>query len=361
MRVAALDPRKREILALTVRTHIATGAPVPSSVVARRYGRRVSSATVRTEMASLEQGGYLQQPHTSAGRTPTAKAYEFYAQEVATKGHLRPADQKWIDHALAAPQADAEALLERVPHVLAELCHGVGLMLAPPLTGTALDQVRFVRLDDQRVLAVVVTRAGLVRDKVLRTRESFSADELGRMSAYLNQHFRGWTLEAIRAEMERRVAAERSRFLRQALALCRESFQPGEERSPLHMEGVAHLTEQLEAGKPEEWRELLQALEEKERLAELLGHCVEGPDQSEKFSAGQPEKFSAGQPVRVVIGLESLSPAMRDFALIGAPYGRGRGLVGSLGLLGRTRMDYDRAISAVAYVAALFDQVLMEN
>lgn len=351
MKLAALDPRQREILALTVRAHIATGAPVPSSVVARKYGRRVSSATVRNEMASLEQAGYLQQPHTSAGRTPTAKAYEFYAEQVAAKRRMNPADREWINHALAAPEADAETLLERVPHVLAELCHGVGLMLAPPLIGTALDQVRFVHLDDHRVLAVVVTRAGLVRDKVVRTRERFSADELGRMSTYLNQHFRGWTLQAIRAEMERRVAAERSRFLRQALALCCESFQPGAEHGPLHMEGVAHLTEQLAGARPEEWRELLQALEEKERLAELLGQCVESLDEPEKFSAG----------LRVVIGLESLSPAMKDFALIGAPYGRGRGLVGSLGLLGRTRMDYDRAIGAVTYVATFFDRVLMEN
>jgi len=353
MKLAALDARKREILALTVRTHVATGGPVSSSVVARRYGRRLSSATVRSEMASLEQAGYLHQPHTSAGRTPTVKAYEFYAQEVAAQGHLRRADQKWIDRALASPEADADTQLERVPHVLAELCHGVGLMLAPPLTSTALDQVRFVRLDRQRILAVVVTRAGLVRDKVVRTRDHFSADELGRMSAYLNENFRGWTLKAIRAEMERRVAADRSRFLRQALTLCRQSFQPGAEHGSLQMEGVAHLTEQLEATKPEEWRELLQALEEKERLAKLLGLCVESPE--------EPEKFSAGGAVRVVIGLERVSPAMKEFALIGAPYGRGRGLVGSLGLLGRTRMDYDRAVSAVAYVAAHFDRVLREN
>lgn len=342
MKAEPLDARKREILALTVRTHIATAAPVSSSTVARRYGRCLSSATIRSEMASLEQAGYLHQPHTSAGRAPTAKAYEFYAQEAAAKARLSAADQKWISRNLAANEADAEALLERVPHVLAELCHGVGLMLAPPLTGTGLDQMRFVRLDEHRVLAVVVTRAGLVRDKVVRTRGPYGSDELERMSAYINRNFRGWTLEGIRAEMERRLAAERSCFLHQALALCRETFQPGEDRGALRMEGVAHLTEQVEATNPEEWRELLQALEEKERLAELLGNCVESPDEL----------------VRVVIGLQRLSPAMRDFALVGAPIGRSRGLFGSLGLLGRTRMDYDRAVTAVAYVATLFDQAL---
>lgn len=345
MTVEPLDPRKREILALAVRTHIATGEPVASSAIARRYGRRISSATVRNEMASLEQAGYLHQPHTSAGRAPTAKAYELYAQEVAAKARLNPAVQKWINHNLAAEKSDAQELMARVPHVLAELCHGVGLMLVPSLTATALDQVRFVALDDNRVLAVVVSRTGLVQDKVVVTRNRLHADELERMSAYLNENFRGWTLRRIRREMERRVAAERSRFLRQTLLLCRETFTPGEDRGALRLEGVAHLTEQAQGTSPEEWRQLLQALEEKERLAQLLADCLESPD----------------EPVRVLIGLERLSPAMRDFALVGARYGSESGPFGSLGLLGRTRMDYERAVTAVAYVAALFDQVWAGN
>jgi heat-inducible transcriptional repressor len=213
----------------------------------------------------------------------------------------------------------------------------------PPLASTALDQVRFLALDAERLLAVVVTRAGLVRDKVVRNRIRLRADELERMNSYLNQNFRGWTLAGIRAEMERRVAAERSEFLRLALQLCRETFQP-QEGAALRLDGLVHLTEQLEGIAPEEWRELLEALEEKERLAQLLADCVESPEQT----------------LRIVIGLERLAPAMKDFALIGARYGRGR-FSGSLGLLGRVRMDYDRAVSAVAYVAQFFDTRVTEN
>lgn len=345
MKAELLEGRKGEVLAAIVHTHIVTGSPVSSSTVARKHKGPISSATVRHEMASLEESGYLHQPHTSAGRVPTAKAYEFYAQEVAARARLRPADQKWINHNLARKGADAEQLLTRAPHVLSELCHAVGLALAPPLTGTALEQVRFVRLDDQRILAVVVTHTGRVRDKLVRTRESFRTDELERMSTYLNQHFRGWTLEAIRTEIERRVAAERSQSSRQALALGRESFDPDDAPGALHLEGMAHLIEQAEAVSPNEFRELLQALEEKERLAQLLSDCLESPD----------------QPIRIVIGLERLTPAMKDFALISARYGRGRRVFGSLGLLGRTRMDYARAITAVSYTAALFDRLLTEN
>lgn len=340
-----LEERKRGILAAVVRAHIIAGAPVSSAIVARRSGHHVSSATIRNEMAGLEAAGYLFQPHTSAGRIPTAKGYEFYAQEVAAKARLRPADQQWINRNLGTEEGDTQALLARVPRVLSELCHSVGLILVPPLAGTVLDQVRFVRLDDQRVLAALVTRAGLVRDKVVATRERFRSDELERMSAYLNQHFRGWTLKAIRAEIDRRVEAERSQFLRQALTLCRESFDSSETSDALHVEGMAHLVERAEAVSPETLRELLAALEEKERLACLLKDCLESPE----------------PPVRIVIGLQRLTPAMKDFAFIGARYGGGERATGSLGLLGPTRMDYARAIAAVAYVAALFDRLGTEN
>lgn len=344
MTVEPLEERKAQILAAVVRAHISTGAPVSSSSVADDFAAPLSSATVRHVMAALEEAGYLHQPHTSAGRVPTVRAYEFYAREVAAKARLRPADQKWINRSLAAGRADAEQLLARVPHVLSELLHGVGLVLIPPLAGTVLGQIRLVLLDDRRLLTVVVTREGRVTDKIIRPRERFRIDELDRMSAYLNENFRGWALGAIRAELERRVAAERSQFLRQAAALCQETFAPGP-ASALQLEGVSHLVERMEATDPEALGALLAALEEKERLARLLRDCLESP----------------GASPRIQIGLEQVTPAMKDFVLIGARYGQGAGRAGSLGLLGPTRMDYARAITAVAYVATLFDRLLAEN
>ncbi len=341
MRVEPLDSRQQQILEAVVRTHISTGEPVGSVTVARQTGRQVSSATIRTEMAALEEAGYLRQPHTSAGRLPTSKAYEVYAQGVATRARLRPADQVWINRQLPVEQADASELLARAPHVLAELLHGVGLVLLPALTRTELEQVRFVALDDQRVLAIVMTRSGLVRDKAIRARERLHPDELNRMSDYINRNFRGWTLEAARREIERRAAAERSEFLLRAVALCRESFDAEESTALLHLEGVANLLEPAGAS-PEQLRQLLQAVEEKERLARFLADCVESPEQP-----------------HIWIGLERLGSAMNDFALVGARYGAAQ--PGLLGLLSRTRMDYARAITAVGYVATLFDRALAEN
>lgn len=345
MAAERLEGRERDILAAIVGMHIVTKAPVSSSAVASKKKGGLSSATIRNEMASLEEAGYLHQPHTSAGRVPTAKAYEFYAREVAARARLSAANRELLNRALAPKGAGAEGMLARAPHVLSEFCRCVGLVLAPPLAVTVLDQVRFVRLDQERVLVVLVTRSGRLCDKVVRTRERFRADELERMSAYVNQHFRGWTLESIRAEMDRRVASERSDFLRRALALCRESFDPRSDPDVLRVEGMAHLVEEGTAASPEELRALLQALEEKERLTRLLSDCLESPE----------------RPLRIVIGLEWLAPAMKDYALIGAAYGDGARLFGSLGLLGPTRMDYVRAVTAASYVATLFDRVLAEN
>lgn len=327
--------RDQDILAAVVSAHIASGGAVPSAEVARRHGR-VSPATVRSVMVRLEQEGYLRQPHTSAGRIPTLKAFEMFARRVALQARLSSRDKNRIDGLMTAGDSAAEDLVERAPHALSECCHGVGLLVLSPISQTILEEIRFVLLAGNRVLVVAVTRAGLVRDKVVRTKEPYTRDELERMTAYLNQHFRGWTLEAIREEMERRVSTEHSRFLEQAFALCEESLDSAAEPGSLHLEGVAHLLEQAELADPEALRSLLQALEEKRRLAAFLGECVEEPETS----------------LRILVGLEELSPAMKDFTLIGTSYGDQKHPYGWLGFLGPARMDYARAITAVQYVAA---------
>ncbi len=161
-----------------------------------------------------------------------------------------------------------------------------------------------------------------MRDKAIRTRVLLGADELGRMTDYINQHFRGWTLEAARREIERRAKAERSEFLRRALTLCEESFEPAEDTARLHCEGVAPLLERGSDARPEELRQLLEAVEEKERLALFLADCIESPEE-----------------LSIWIGLERFSPAMKGFALVSARYGAGQPGSGLLGLLSRTRMD----------------------
>ena len=339
----AAEERDTLVLATIVRSHILTGAPVASDDVARAGRRRISSATVRNVMARLEEDGYLHQPHTSAGRIPTAKAYVFYVRQVASHAQLNPQERSWISRHLAAAAHPPEQIWARASHVLSEFTHGVALVVALPLAKTVLEELRLVRLSDRRVLVVVLARTGAVRDKVVTTRESYRTDELDRMATYLNDNFRGWTLDALREELERRLAAERSRyrrFLETALALCQQGVESAPGAADLYVEGTPHLLEGSDVATPDELRALFEALEERERLARLLQDCLASP----------------GSAPQIRIGLEQLSPAMGHFALISARCGEDTGPLGSVGILGPRRMDYGRAISAVTYIARLLTE-----
>lgn len=343
----ASPERNQEILAAIVRLYVATGKPVASASIAGQQRRQLSAATIRNIMSQLEQMGYLEQPHPSAGRVPTVKAYEFYAQQAMRRAELASADRDWIDAHLLAEGASVETILPRASHVLSELMHGIGIVVCPPVATAVLEQIRFVRVAARRILVVVVTRNGWVWDKLVGVHESFSQQELDDIAAYLNHNFAGRTLEAIRHEIEQRAAAARVRYkrlVRNVAVLC-QGLNQVDEPGHVYVEGAANLMDAPTLADQEELSALLHMLEEKEKLVRLLSAALEGPE----------------PVVRVIIGLESLSPAIKHFALISAPYGiRGRCL-GSLGILGPTRMDYPRAITAVNYVARLFSRVLNEN
>ncbi|MFQ5816924.1 MAG: heat-inducible transcriptional repressor HrcA [Terriglobia bacterium] len=340
--------RNQEILAAIVRTHIATGEPVASMRVARQQHGQLSSATIRNVMVHLENKGYLRQPHTSAGRIPTAKAYEFYARQAMRRAQLAPSDRNWIDAHLLGEPMEAGALLPRASRVLSELVHGIGIVFTIPVMQAPLEQVCLLRVDTQRVLVVILTRTGLVRDTLVTVQEAYSQEELDRTAAYLNQNFAGWTLAAARAELERRAAHERSRYERlaaTAAALCRESVEEIHETAKVYLEGTANLIARAAEASQEELSVLLRTLEEKEKLVGLLSITL--------------EQLEPG--VQVMIGLQRLAPAIKHFALISASYGTRERPLGSLAILGPTRMDYPRAITAVHYVARLFNRVLNEN
>jgi heat-inducible transcriptional repressor len=348
MSLGNTELRNKEILAAVVRTHIATGEPVGSATVARQQRGALSPATIRNVMADLEAQGYLHQPHTSAGRVPTAKAYEFYARRAMQRAQLAPSDQSWIDAHLLGQPVDAEVLLPRASHVLSELLHGIGIVLSAPVPLAPLEQVRFLRVDAQRVLVVVLTRPGLVRDRVVTVREPYTQEELDRTAAYLNENFAGWTLGAVRAELENRTARARSHYERlaeNAAVLCRESLSDITEAPEVYVEGTANLIARVEETSQEELSALLRTLEEKEKLVRLLRAAL--------------DQMESG--VQVIIGLERLSPRIKHFALISASYGTEQRTLGSLALLGPTRMDYPRAITAVHYIARLLNRVLNEN
>jgi heat-inducible transcriptional repressor len=296
-------------------------------------------------MADLCDAGFLEQPHTSAGRIPTTKAYRYYVEQISGQAHLSAADEGLIRQSLGGV-TDPQEFMERTSHVLSLISSGVGVAVTGPGVFHALDHVYFSRLAEKKILAVVVTRSGVVRDRVLRVERDLPQSDLDTAARYINEEFRGWTIEAMRSEIARRMEQMRSEYdnLRSSLEeLCRGGALNSPAPQSVFGEGVANLV--LDQGDRERLKELLRALEEKERIVELL---------SAYLTARQ-------EAVRVVIGLEEAMPQMRNLVLIGAPARVGNEVMGSLAVIGPTRMDYEHTITAVSYIAKMFDSILNEN
>src|SRR5580698_7174429 len=211
--------RQRAILTAIIESYIETGEPVGSGTIARlQHGAGMSSATVRNEMAELADEGLLEQPHTSAGRVPTARAFRMYVEQLS--GGVNPRVDAARLSARSRSQIDlsfqgiagTQAVLERTSHVLATLSSGVGVAIAAAADGDMLEHVHFSRLAPSRVLAVVVTRSGLVRDRVLALDKDLTVRELEVAGNFLNEHFRGWSMERVRAEIAKLVEREKSEY-----------------------------------------------------------------------------------------------------------------------------------------------------
>lgn len=336
------DTREHEILTAIVKTYITTGEPVGSRTLARSSKDGLSAATIRNVMADLADAGYLDQPHTSAGRVPTTAAYRYFVEHISGNTQISGADEDLIQDAFQTVSG-VEEFLERTSHVLSLVTHNVGVVVAGG-SKNALQHLHFSRLGPQKILAVVVTRSGLVRDRVLRMPADISQAELDAAARYLNENFAGWTIENMRAEVERRLSQERSeydRLMQSVEELYRQGALAADEAAQdVFVEGAANLVVSEEDR--ERLRQLLETLDEKQKVAGLLGAYLDARQEA----------------VRVVIGLEEAVPGLRNFVLIGAPARVGQDVAGSLAVIGPTRIDYERTISAVSYIARMFDKVL---
>ena len=366
-----ISPRDRLVLTAIIELYIATGEPVASQAVAHAFADRegLSSATVRNVMATLGEAGLLEQPHTSAGRVPTAAAFRYYVEQItrpeAQLGRIAGAAQS----ASSMPQgtsnlassslsearreqiedsftgvASSHDYLERTSHVLALISSGLGVALASSTAGQVLEHIHFSRLSTGRVLAVLVTQAGAVQDRVLILDRELTLLELETAARYLNENFRGWPIERIRSEVTRRVELEREAYAQMLASvdeLCRKGALAGDESGPaIFVDGMANLiTAELDR---ERLRQMLLALEAKQRLVELLTAYVDGRQQE----------------VRVVVGLDQTSPAMQDLVLIGASARLGGANLGTVAVIAPTRIQYQEMIQAVRYIAKLSERLL---
>jgi heat-inducible transcriptional repressor len=329
---AHLDERRRQVLVSIIAEYVESAEPVGSRSIARRHMRGLSAATIRNVMADLEELGYLSQPHTSAGRVPTDKAYRFYVD------HLR--GMPWVEKATATaretaapPASGAEQLMAETPAQLSQGTHMTGILLAPPLQQTALDRIELVPLGDGRALAVVVTETGWVTTQPLTVEARLTLDDLREMGRSLTRRFRGKTFQAILDEVAT-PADPLDPLWTRGRAVLDQVVSVLRART-LYVSGALNMLDHPDLTDVATVRRLLHAFEEKARLIDLLS------------------RIAQERGVQIVIGGENPVEEMREVSLVASTYSYRDQVLGVLGVVGPRRMAYSDVISIVDETARL--------
>jgi heat-inducible transcriptional repressor len=342
----SIHDRSRRVLAALVREYIASGQPVASSLLVTAAGLGVSSATVRSILARLEDEGFVQQPHTSAGRIPTDRGYRFYVDlllESRRSTRTATAVEARLRRERSGPLPDA--VLSQASHVVSQASGLVGFVLKAGQAAAVFDRVEFVPLSAGRVLVVIVTRGGEVLQKVVRLDEPLGADQLRQAAGYLNAEFAGMTLSQARAAVASRLDEERllcDALFARAMRLAWSTFGTLSDERMLYVEGTASLLDDPQGVTLATLQVLLQMIEEKQRLVRLLDKYIDGPG------------------LTVIIGGEHPDPSLRSFSLVASTYEDATGS-GTIGIIGPTRMHYGRAIAVVDGAAQAVSRVLRDS
>jgi heat-inducible transcriptional repressor len=338
-----LDARHAEVLREIVRHHIQTGEPIGSATVSRAVKLGLSAASIRHVMAELEELGLLTQPHTSAGRVPTERAYRVYVDQMVHRPRMAAGQAAAIERALVESRGEIEELLGEASRQLSFFSHQVGLVLAPELRRLIVDQLEFVRLDARRVMAILVARSGVVHDRILDVSEPLEPQELERIGRHLTDELGGHTLPEMREILERRLREERAvydRLMARSLELGRRALELQESEAELFVEGASNLLSPPEFSDLDLLRAVFRTLEDKRTLIDLLGRLLDSPG------------------VRVVIGEENPLSELARCSLVASPYRAGERVMGTVGIVGPIRMPYGRAMALVDHLSRVLTRLL---
>jgi heat-inducible transcriptional repressor len=338
-----LGNRQVEVLRSIIREHILTGEPIGSRTVAGAARLELSSASIRNIMAELEERGLLAQPHTSAGRVPTDQAYRLYVDQMIRKPRVAAAQAQEIDRALGRMRGEIADLLAEASRQLSHFSNQVGLVLAPDLQRIIVEHLEFVRLDARRVVVVIVGRSGVVHNRILRVDESLEQSDFERIGRYLSAEFGGHTLPEMRRLLRERIREERAaydRLMAKCLELAQQALDAAELEGAVFVQGASNLLDSPEFADVDEARALFKTLEENRTLVDLLSRLL---DES---------------GVQVVIGEENPTTNLARCSLVASAYGAGERVMGTVGIVGPTRMEYARAIALVDYQAQVLSRLL---
>ena len=337
-----LDERKRQVLQAIIDDYISTAEPIGSRTIARKAGLGVSPATIRNEMSDLEALGYLEQPHASAGRIPSAKGYRFYVDCLMGPQQVSDRDTVLINQWFEQKVRRLDEAFQETVRILSRITKNVSLLVAPQAAMCKFKYLQFLPFDESRVVVIVVTDTGLMENKLMQIPEGTSTEELRRIAGALNHWLGGLSLPDIKSSLLEQIKAEilpRPELLDGALNLLREATGGTSSAEKVYLGGATQLLNQPEFRDVEKVRSLLSMLEEEQLLYDIL-HTQDG------------------NGVIVTIGKENKYSGIQDCSVIQASFRLDGQTVGTLAVLGPTRMEYARTMAAIEFMQKHMEQIL---
>ncbi len=337
-----LNKRKESILQAVTTEYVTMAQPVGSRSIARRYNTGLSPATIRNEMADLEEMGYLIQPHTSAGRIPSQKGYRYYVDSLMEKAGLEEEEKEQIKNAFDYNKyGEIDEIIKHTSRLLSSLTNYTSLVLGPQLKKSAFKKLQIMPTDSQRGLLILVTDTGFVKNKVIKLPQTLSMNDLSRIVSYLNKRLEGLTIDKITSSLineMRRDLYHYVKFLEETFTLLEESLVEDERR--VFLGGTTNILNQPEFGDINKVKALLTLFEQQSLLSTLLSRPVAGVE-----------------GVVIKIGKENVLEEVQECSLVMTAYCLGNDVVGTIGVLGPTRMEYSRVVAVVQHIANQLEKV----
>lgn len=334
-----LDERKQKILQAIIDDYISTAEPIGSRTIARKYNLGVSSATIRNEMADLELLGYLEQLHTSSGRVPSGKGYRLYVDDLLAPSKISEKEINLIASWYNSRTKSIEEVFQETAKIISRLTKNVSLVMAPQLSQSTFRCLQFVALDKNQAIVIVMTDAGFIENKIIDIPHGTSIEDLQKISTIVNGHLSGLMLDEIKTSLIKKIKNEVNLDLFEATFDSILKALVIEKKERLYLGGTTQLLSQPEFRNVEKVKDILTMLEEEQLLCDLLNS-------------------QNGDGVTVTIGQENKYSGIKDCSIIKATYHIKGKVIGTVAVLGPTRMEYGKIITLLEFMHGNLGQIL---
>ncbi|NWF49267.1 MAG: heat-inducible transcription repressor HrcA [Ignavibacteriaceae bacterium] len=339
-----LNEREKSVLKSIVQQFILTAAPVGSRNISKKYEIGFSPATVRNVMADLEESGYVNHPHTSAGRVPTDKGYRFYVNSLMELTNISPAQRELINNRLEATTSDPDDILRIASEILSDITHQLACVKYPNFDSGILERIQLVLLSSTRLLIVMSIKSGPLKTLTLEYKSEIKNSQLESVQSLLNERLSGLTLREIRKTIPQRLgdlSIDQQPIIRMFIDSANDIFMETKTSNRLLISGTKNVIKQPEFENPERFQSIIELVEDKDVIIHILEKSTE----------------ASGNQIFISIGSENYDTKLSDYSFITKEYKFGD-VTGTLGVVGPKRMEYSKIIAIVDYISKIISELL---